>query len=90
METFQIEVNYTPLTPAECEILKRNIAEVYQTFQWGTYGPNQNPGDFQTKLLTDLETSHLENILITQPQIPNDYAAAILHILKMRYNAKEN
>jgi hypothetical protein len=37
------------------------------------------------KMVKELDTDHLENILITQPQLPNLEAATILMILKDRY-----
>jgi len=51
---------------------------------WGTYGrPACVPA--QWKKLRDLDTEHLENILIGQRQIPRIYSRAMLVILRERY-----
>lgn len=75
--TMNIKVSYTNLTPSECEDLKKLMIEDHKNEKWGR-GENKVP-------LAELETAHLENILITQRNITNEQAAAILHILKQRY-----
>ena len=40
----------------------------------------------RSRFLTDLDTEHLENIIVTQAQITPLYKRTILAILKQRYN----
>ena len=81
----QISVIHQPLKADECEQLKIDVADREKDFTWGTYGP-----DFRQPLsehsIADLSTQHLENILITQRQLTNEHAAAILMLLKKRYS----
>lgn len=72
------------LSPEQAENLKIDVLTRLDEFKWKTYGPSGS-GELTEKNLVDLETAHLENILITQPQIDNDTAAAILFILRSRY-----
>lgn len=53
------------------------------TDTWGKYPING--GELSVHRLCDLETSHLENIIITQRHIPYETSAAILLLLKQRY-----
>lgn len=61
--------------------------------KWGTYGAS-GLESLKVKILNDLDTNHLENILITQlnPIMDSDmlmlYRRVILHILKKRYTAE--
>ena len=77
-QTIQVPQQY--LNSAECEALKQN-ADVNLT--WTSFGPNGNE-KAETKMLCELYTEHLENILISQPQITPQYKAAILKIIKDR------
>ena len=52
--------------------------------KWGTYGPNGDQPRVD-KPLNQLDTDHLENILITQRHISWQISCVILHILKNRY-----
>ena len=63
------------------------LDQLARELPWGTYGPN---GDQErtVKILNDLDTDHLENILITQRQIHVVYSKTILHILKRRWKAR--
>lgn len=51
---------------------------------WGTF--TTAGGELKVRHLCDLDTSHLENIIITQRHIPYETSAAILLLLKQRYN----
>jgi hypothetical protein len=77
---------YEHLTGDQCETLKERVRDKEKEFTWGTYGPDRDE-DLQKYTIDKLSTQHLENILITQPQIPNELAAAILMLLKKRYGA---
>lgn len=81
-----LEVPYVPLNADQVAALQRAIPEHLDDFEWGSYGRN---GDelLKKRKLVDLDTDHLEAILITQPQTSPAYRAAILHILKGRYQA---
>ena len=83
---YQMTIDYQHLNADECEELKQQVRDKEKEFGWGTYGPNRDEA-LQEYTIDKLSTQHLENILITQPQIPNDLAAAILMLLKKRYGA---
>lgn len=74
-------------TSQELQPLRDNpelMSQVRRELTWGTNGPEgQEPT--KTLWLDDLETGHLENILITQYQIKALYKLVILTILKERY-----
>ena len=55
-------------------------------FTWDTTGPKRDE-ELQKYSIKNLSTQHLENILITQPHVDNELAAAILMLLKKRYGA---
>ena len=64
-----------------------SIAEFQNRLVWGTFGrPAQHP--VQWKRLRELDTEHLENILVSQRQIPHIYSRAILGILRERYELR--
>ena len=82
---------FAPVPPRHLEWMSLNGFQILAraktlapALTWGTFGPNQNE-QVQRKLLIELETDHLENILITQVHIPPVYRAIILEILKDRY-----
>lgn len=78
-----MEIEYEYLTADQCEDLKRTAC--FKTDrQWGAYGPEGESG-LSHKPLRELSTPHLENILITQPQISPEVRAIILYLLKQRY-----
>lgn len=60
------------------------LDELAATTKWGTFGPNGDQPRVD-KPLRDLDTDHLENILITQRHIAWQTSLVILHILKDRY-----
>lgn len=84
MKSAMMEIEVVQLTRDECKRLKERAKTLAPALTWGTFGPNQNE-QVQRKLLIELETDHLENILITQVHIPPVYRAIILEILKDRY-----
>ena len=77
-------VPYEHLTADQCEELKARVKNKEKEYTWGTYGPMRDE-ELQHYSIDNLSTQHLENILITQPQIRNELAAAILMLLKKRY-----
>lgn len=83
MEDNFLRVVYEYLTPKQCEELKKKVTDKLGTYQWGTY--DEDGGGLEHYLLENLSSQHLENILITQPQISNEIAAAILLTLKKRW-----
>jgi hypothetical protein len=80
----EFTVQYEHLTADQCEKLKEKVRDKEKEFTWGTYGPKRDE-ELQQYTIDMLSTQHLENILITQPQISNETAAAILMLIKKRY-----
>jgi len=78
-------VPHKSLTKNECETLKIKaiVEQVVHKYPWGTTGPELNH-PLQYKLLSMLDTDHLENIIISQSLNPA-VRAAILMLLKRRY-----
>ena len=89
MKQWPMEIEYTELNPEECEALKKEVIKdrLWEKLAWGKrdWTEGTAKGDAEPKRLADLETSHLENILITQPQLHYGYRAAILALLKERW-----
>lgn len=81
-------VSYEHLTARQCEKLKDDVIEKIEKdrnyYKWKTYGARRDE-ELTEYPISDLSNQHLENILITQPQIDNELAAAILMTLKNRY-----
>jgi hypothetical protein len=61
-----------------------DLGALAMTTKWGTFGPNGDQPRVD-KPLIQLDTNHLENILITQRHISWQVSCVILHILKERY-----
>jgi len=72
------------ITKAINTVSDDEVIEFSKKLKWGTYGPN---GDQPVKIryLYDLDTEHLENILVTQGHIGPIYIRTILVLLKHRY-----
>lgn len=83
-EASVLTVKFEPLTAKQCEDLKEKVRDKEKEYEWGTYGPKRDES-LQKYTIDKLSSQHLENILITQPQIDNELAAAILMLLKKRY-----
>ncbi len=62
------------------------LAKVRSELVWGTFG-KQGDQPCKVRFLDDLETEHLENILITQKHISQVYSLVIVTILKERYSS---
>lgn len=76
---------YEYRTADQCETLKEQVQKKgLHTYTWGTYGAKKDE-ELQRYSIDNLSNQHLENILITQPQISNELAAAILMLLKKRW-----
>lgn len=75
-------VPYQYLFPSECDRLKAEAEP--EAHVWGTYGPEM-AGPLRWVSLPQLETDHLENILITQRHLDPALVAAILKLLHERY-----
>ena len=74
----------TELTKQLNSYTQKELDDASKRLQWGTFGPDgQRP--MQVRYLNDLDTDHLENIMVTQPQITPIYKKVILHILKLRW-----
>jgi hypothetical protein len=78
----------TPRSIQECRELKAKAKWLAFEMQWGTLGEDGR-GEPEFIKLRDLETDHLENILVTQHHIQSNVKATILHILKRRYNGQD-
>lgn len=73
------------LTADECDELK---AKFDPTLEWGAFGRNLDQPERKIKI-HDLDTDHIENILIScEP--PANYRAAMLMVLKERYKNYED
>ena len=79
-----MEKGFSWRTAADVEAFKTAVAEGLDEYQWGTFGPEADQ-PMTVRLLKDLDTEHLENILITQNQIGVEYRAAIILLLRERY-----
>jgi len=81
-----LSIPYAPIGAARVKDLQKHVRLVgrWKTVLWGTYGP-EGTCSLKKKPLSDLETDHLEAILITQPQIEPWLKATILELLKIRY-----
>ena len=79
-------VPYEYLSAKDCEKLKISVIDKEEDYVWGTTGPKRDE-ELQKYSIKNLSTQHLENILITQPHVENELAAAILMLLKKRYGA---
>ena len=79
-----VVVPYEYLTADECEELKQKVKDKEKNYKWGTFGPDRDD-ELQHCTIDMLSTQHLENILITQSYLKNETAAAILMLLKKRY-----
>ncbi len=64
--------------------LQMSVQDYAHELEWTSYGPDGDEGPIK-RTLVELDTDHLEAILITQPGISPEYRAAILYILKDRY-----
>ena len=75
------------ITDAVNSITPSRLDELASLTRWGTYGPT---GDkpMQARFLSDLDTDHLENILVTQKHIDFMCSKIILHLIKKRLTAK--
>jgi hypothetical protein len=80
-----VEIVYEHLTADQAEQLKQKVTGKESEYVWGTYGPNRDE-ELQKYSIDTLSTQHLENILITCHYISNELAAAILMLLKKRYD----
>lgn len=76
-------IDYHYLTADQCEDMKSKALAHAKQYKWGSFGPD-GTGKEKWSRLIDLSTEHLENILITQPQVTPEYRAAILAIIKDR------
>lgn len=81
----RLVVEHQHLTADQCEELKASVRDREREFKWGNYGPDSDQS-LAVTTIADLSTEHLENILITQPHVENELAAAILMLLKKRYD----
>lgn len=54
---------------------------------WTSYG-RDGKGPAKNRPLRELDTDHLENILVTQSHVPFVVRKSILHLLKQRYLGK--
>lgn len=80
----RVEVEYKPLGPDECSRLKEKGLKFARENKWGTYGSPS--GELKYIYIIDLSTEHIENILITQPQVTPEYRAAMIAVLNSRKN----
>jgi len=86
MDSNKMAVEYQPLSADQVKDLQRKVndTQAWKQLKWGSHGP-EGKDPKQIRTLNDLDTDHLEAILITQPHIGNTYRAAILALLHRRY-----
>lgn len=77
----------TAITAEVNSVSSEQLDELSTTMRWGTFGPTGNK-PMQIRFLNDLETDHLENILVTQKHIDYMYSKVILHLIKKRLTTK--
>lgn len=65
------------ITPEQCDAYAKRL-------RWGTFGPT-GLRPMEVRYLIDLDTDHLQNILMTQDSCPYLYRRVIIHILKNRW-----
>ncbi|RDJ34934.1 MAG: hypothetical protein DWQ19_08860 [Crenarchaeota archaeon] len=82
-----IEVDYNYQTAEQVKELQESVPGMLGAMTWTSYGP-KGRSKAETRKIVELDTDHLEAILITQPQITPLLRAAILHILKGRYRGE--
>ena len=58
------------------------------TMHWGTLGRQAQNAKHVRKTLRELETSHLENIMITQKHIPDYIGIVIMELIKRRHTGQ--
>jgi hypothetical protein len=72
------------MNATEVAALQMSVQEYAFLLEWTSYGPDGDEGPIK-RTLGELDTDHLEAILITQCGLSPEYRAAILYILKDRY-----
>ena len=89
MKQWPMNVEYIELSPEECEELKALVQKdkLWEEMPWGKrdWAEGTAKGEPEPQRLVDLETSHLENILLTQVQLTPFHRATILALLKQRW-----
>lgn len=78
---------YWQLNATDVAKLQYEVQEYAHELEWTNYGPTGKDLPFKSTLV-ELDTDHLEAILITQVGISPEYRAAILYILKDRYQGQ--
>lgn len=69
-------------------ISDETLDEIANSRVWGTYGPD-GKSELTWKKWSELDTEHIENILITQP-VNELQVRVFLHILKKRYSRSDS
>jgi hypothetical protein len=82
----KLGVNYEYLNAEQVDELKANARndQLWNLLPWGSYGKTGKETR-RCRVIAELETDHLEAILITQPHVTPQYRATILELLKERY-----
>ena len=75
------------ITDAVNSITPSRLDELAATMPWGSFG-SDGIRPREVRYLSDLDTDHLENILVTQKHIDFIYSKVILHLIKKRLTAK--
>ena len=86
----QLSIEYRYIPAAEVKEMQAIavVEEVWNKLPWGSYGPEGTDSQ-KVRMLGELDTDHLEAIIITQPQILPFYRTAILELLKKRYKEQD-
>lgn len=84
MAIIQVEYKYLDAKQSGELVETARKEKTWETMVWGTRGPT-GTDEVRQVYLADLATDHLEAILATQPQIGNEYRAAIMGLLKERW-----
>lgn len=84
IDNVRLIIDYRYLNADQCEDLKSRALAHGKVYKWSDFGPDGKSKEKTRRRLVDLSTDHLENILITQPQITPEYRAAILAIIMDR------
>lgn len=70
-------------TKALNDLTPKRLEEMSHEMPWRTFGPNSDQ-PCKVRYLADLETDHLQNILVTQKHISMMYSKVIMYLIEKR------
>lgn len=82
-EMVKAHANLKALTDKLNALTDEQLDNAARNIRWGSYG-YETLTPLKVRYLVDLDTDHLENILVTQDHIGPVYRKVIFHLLKKR------